>query len=154
MPRRRRTPTPPPPARRRTPTPAPTPVGGGSINAVATTTVARDGSQKVKGSSLSIATKVTAPAAGRVVATANGTVKIKGVKKAIKLTSATATIAAGQSATLRLKPNGARKAAEAAVKKIKNAARKGKKVTATITVRIVDPAGNTRRVKRTVRLTA
>ena len=129
------------------------PGGGGSVNAAAKATVAGNGSQRVKGSSLSIGTKVTAPAEGAVVATANGTVKIKGVKKAIKLTSATATIAAGQSATLKLKPKGARKAVKAAFKKIKKAARKGKKVTATITVKIVDAAGNTRTVKRTVKLT-
>lgn len=134
-------------------TDAPTPGAGGPINAVAKTTVARDGSQKVKGSSLSIGTKVTAPAEGPVVATASGTVKIKGVKKAIKLTSATATVAAGQSVTLKLKPKGADKAASAAFKKIKTAAKKGKKVTATITVKIVDAAGNTRYVKRMVKLT-
>jgi RNA 3'-terminal phosphate cyclase len=129
------------------------PAGGGLINAVATTTVARVGSQKVKGSSLSIATKVTAPAAGRVVANASGTVKIKGVRTAIKLTSATATIAPGQSATLTLKPQGAKKTAETAVKKIKNAVKRGQRVIATITIKIVDAAGNTRDVMRTVKLT-
>ena len=133
--------------------PAPAPATGGSINAAAKTTVARDGRQRVRRFSLSIATKVTAPAGGRVVATATGTVKIKGVKKAIKLTSKTATIAAGRSATLKVKPKGARKAVTAAFKKIRNAVKKRKKVTATISVKIVDVAGNTRNVKRTVKLT-
>jgi hypothetical protein len=127
--------------------------GGGSINAVASTTVTRDGSQKVKGSSLSIGTKVTAPAGSRVVATAHGTVKIKGVKQAIKLTSTTAAIAAGQSRTLRLTPKGTKTAAKAALTKVKSAIRAGKEVTATITVKIVDAAGNTREVRRTVKLT-
>jgi hypothetical protein len=134
-------------------TPTPGPGGGGSINAAATTTVARDGSQTVTGSSLSIGTKVTAPVGGRVVATANGTVKIKGVKKTIKLTNARATIAAGQSRTLKLKPKGTKQAVNAAFKKIKMAAKKGKSVTATITVKIVDAAGHTREAKRTVKLT-
>ncbi len=67
--------------------------------------------------------------------------------------SRTATIAAGRSATLKVKPKGARKAATAAFKKIKNAVKKRKKVTATISVKIVDVAGNTRNVKRTVKLT-
>ncbi len=133
--------------------PTPAPGRGRSINAVATTTIARGASQKVKGSSLSIGTKVTAPADGPVVATARGTVKIKGVKHAVKLTSATATVAAGQSATLRLEPKGAKKAAKAAFLTIKKATRKGVEVTATITVKIVDAAGNTRAVTRTVKLT-
>ena len=99
-----------------------------------------------------IGTKVTAPAAGAVVATATGKVRIKGVRKAIKLRRATATIAAGQSATLKLKPKGAKRAVKAALKKINKAAANGKRVRAAITVRIVDVAGNTRLVKRTVRL--
>jgi hypothetical protein len=135
-------------------TPTPAPSGGlPSINAVARTTVGRDRSQKVNGSSLSIGTKVTAPAEGPVVATANGTVRIKGVKKAIRLTSATATVAAGHSATLKLRPTGSKKAATAALTTINKAAGNGKKVTATITVTIVDATGNTRHVKRTVELT-
>ena len=96
---------------------------------------------------------MTAPADGSVVATASGTVRIKGVKQAVKLTSATATLAAGQSATLTLRPKGAKKAARAAFLKIKKATRKGVQVTATITVKIVDAAGNTRQVTRTVKLT-
>jgi hypothetical protein len=133
------------------PTLAPGP--GRSINAVAKTTVARGARPKVRGSSLSIGTKVTAPSDGSVIATANGTVKIKGVKKAIKLTTATATLVGGQSATLTLKPKGAKKAARAAVLKIKNATTNGATVTATITVKLVDAAGNTRQVTRTVKLT-
>lgn len=133
----------------------PTPDGGSgrSSTVVAATTVARDGSQKVKGFSLSITTKVTAPAAGRVVATANGTVKIKGVKKTIELTNATATIAASQSKTLKLRPRGTKKAVKAAFQKIRRATKTGKKVTATISVKVIDVAGNTREVERLVKLT-
>lgn len=94
-----------------------------------------------------------APAGGRILATASGTVKIKGVRRTIKLTSATARIAAGQSATLKLKPKGTKKAATAAFKKISNATRKGRIVTARITVKITDAAGNRRIVRRTVKLT-
>ena len=39
------------------------------------------------------------------------------------------------------------------LKKINKAANQGRKVTATVTVRIVDATGDTRVVKRTVRLT-
>ena len=127
--------------------------GGGSFNAVDGTTVAPDGSQKVKGTSLSIGTKVTAPAGGRVVATANGTVKIEGVKKPIRLTPVTAALAAGQSTILKLVPNGTSKAARAVLRKVKRAVKLGKKVTAAITVKIVDAAGNVRVVRRTVTLT-
>jgi hypothetical protein len=125
---------------------------GPSIDAVAGTAVARDSTQAIRGSSLSIGTKVTAPAAGRVVATANGAVKIEGVKKAIKLTNSSAAVAAGQSTTLKLKPKGTTRAAKAAFAKIKTAVISGKKVTAAITVTIVDAAGNTREFKRTVKL--
>jgi hypothetical protein len=126
--------------------------GGAAISAVAETTIARDGRQAVGGSSLSIGTKVTASSAGRVRATATGTVKIKGVTKSVKLTSATASVAAGRSATLRLKLKGTRKAVATAFAKIKAAAKAGKKITATITVRIVDAAGHTREASRTVTL--
>jgi hypothetical protein len=68
--------------------------------------------------------KVIAPAAGSLVATANGRVKIKGVQKAIKLTSATATVAAGQRATLKLKLKGAKKPARAPFKKVNEAAKR------------------------------
>jgi hypothetical protein len=126
---------------------------GRSINAAATTTIARAASQKVTGSSLSIRTKLTAPAGGAVVATAGGTLRIKGVKNAVRLTSATATVRAGQSVTLTLKAKGAKKAARAAFLRIRTATRNGAEVTATITVKLVDPAGNTREVTRTVKLT-
>ena len=73
----------PTPAPTPTPTPAPKPPTRadrtGSSNAVAKTRVARDGRQRIKGSALSIGTKVSAPGEGRVVAIASGTVKIKGV---------------------------------------------------------------------------
>ncbi|MDX6644997.1 MAG: hypothetical protein QOK40_724, partial [Miltoncostaeaceae bacterium] len=127
--------------------------GGGPNTPASQTTLSRDSSLKVRGFSLWIATKVTAPARGRIVATANGTVKITGVRTAIRLTSATARIAAGRSATLRLKPGGARTAAAAGFTRIKTAVTKGTKVTATITIRIVDAAANTRVVRRTVNLT-
>lgn len=68
-------------------------------------------------------------------------VKIKGVKQAIKLTNATATIAAGQSETLKLTPKGHQEGGQGSVQEeIDTAAREGKDVTATITVKIVDAA--------------
>ena len=135
-----------------TPT-APAPSAGGPTSTAATTTVARNATQKVAASALSIATKVTAPAKGSVVVTASGSVKIAGVKRTIKLTTTTTKIPAGRTLTLKLKPTGNKKAAAAAFKKIKAAVKKGKKVTATITLKIVDTAGNRRTAKRTVKLT-
>ena len=96
---------------------------------------------------------VTAPAGSRVVATATGTVKIQRVKKTIKLAPAIVTLDAGQSGMLNLKPKGSKKAVKAAFKAIRTALAKGKKVTAALTIEIVDDAGNTRVVKRTVELT-
>ncbi len=128
-------------------------LGAPAGSPAASTVVARDATQKVKAVPLSIATRVTAPANGNVTVTATGTVKITGVKKTIKLTSTTARLRAGQSFVLKLKPAGGRKAAAAALKKIKTAVRRGKKVTATIRLKIVDSAGNTGRATRTVKLT-
>jgi Ice-binding-like/Bacterial Ig-like domain len=125
---------------------------GRATNAVATTMVTCDGRQKVKRSPLSMSTKVTAPAAGGVVAAARGTVKIRGVKKAIKLTATTAAVAAGQSRTLKLELKGAKRAAKAALLTIRTAVAAHKNVVATILVKIVDRAGNTREFKRTVKL--
>jgi hypothetical protein len=125
----------------------------GSFNATDETTVSRDGSQKITGSSLSIGTTVTAPAGGRVVATGTGIVKIQGMKKAIKLTRKTVAVAAGQRMTLKLSPKGTRKSTRAAVARITRAVRAHKQVTATITLQIVDAAGNTRTVTRIVKLT-
>ncbi len=143
-----------------TPTPTPIPAtttsasaDGGPASAVSTTTVAPNASQKVAGFVLSIGTKVTAPAKGAVTVTASGVVRIKGVRKAIKLATATQKVAAGRSLTLRLKPAGSKKVVRAAFAKIKSAVGKGKTVTATISLKIVDGAGHTRRVTRTVRLT-
>jgi hypothetical protein len=133
--------------------PTPAPDRGRSLNLAARSTVARGASHKVKGTTLSIGTKVTAPAEGPVVATARGTVRITGANKTIGLTRATVTIPAGHSATLQLRPKGATRAAKAAFTKIKRATRTGVQVTATITVRIVDADGNTREVARTVKLT-
>jgi len=48
---------------------------------------------------------------------------------------------------------GQQEVAKAAVKTIKDAIRRGKKVTATITIKLVDAAGNKRTVERTVKLT-
>jgi hypothetical protein len=136
-----------------TPTSTPVPADGGPASTVATTTVAPSTSQRVTGSVLSIATKVTAPAKGAVVVTAGGTVKIKGARKAIKLTTKTMTVRAGQTLTLKLTPKGTKKAVKAALKAIKTAIKRGKKVTATIALRIVDAAGHTRNATRTVKLT-
>ena len=79
--------------------------------------------------------------------------RIKGVAKAIRLTSVRATIGAGQSATLKLRLRGTRTVARAAFARIRRAVRSGKRVSATITIRIADAAGNARTVKRTVKLT-
>jgi hypothetical protein len=135
-------------------TPGTSPLGGGGpTSAVNTTAVAGAATQRVAGPALSIATKVTAPAKGGVTVTASGIVKIKGVKKAIKLAGKTVKLAAGRTLTLKLKPAGSKKVVNAALKRIKTAVRNGKKVTATITLKIVDAAGNKRTVKRTVKLT-
>ncbi|MBA3749193.1 MAG: hypothetical protein H0W96_17115 [Solirubrobacterales bacterium] len=79
--------------------------------------------------------------------------KITGVRKVIKLTSKTVKIAAGQTLELKLKPKGSTKVAKAAFRKISTAVKLGKKVTATITLTVVDAAGNKRSVKRIVKLT-
>jgi VCBS repeat-containing protein len=96
---------------------------------------------------------VTAPAGSGVVATASGTVKIQGVKKRIKLATAIVTLQAGQTGQLNLKPKGNKAAVRAAFKQINAALAQGKKVTAALTIEIVDDAGNSRVVKRTVELT-
>jgi hypothetical protein len=124
-----------------------------SPNALADTKVTPNGSQKLVGSTLSIGTKVTAPAGGPVVVTAHGTVKIKGIRKAIALTTTTARIAAGRSTTLRLVPTGTRKAVKATLAKLRAAVRARKTVTATMSLSIVDTAGHARVVQRTVQLT-
>jgi hypothetical protein len=80
-------------------------------------------------------------------------VKIKGVRKAIKLNRVTKTVAAGTSKTLKLKPKGTKRVSTAAFSRIKRAVRQGKKVTATIQVKLVGTGGNVRTVKRTVKLT-
>ena len=125
----------------------------GPTSTAATTVVARDATQKLAGSTVSIATKVTAPAKGWVVVTASGRVRIAGVRKAIKLTTTTTKVPAGRTLMLKLKPKGSKKTAAAAFKRIKTAVDKGKKVTAAITLKIVDAAGNRRTAKRTVKLT-
>ncbi|MBF6620137.1 MAG: DUF3494 domain-containing protein [Patulibacter sp.] len=126
--------------------------GTGTTNAAAEVTTARSGRQRVKGSRLSIGTKVRASRLGRVVVTMSGTVKIKGVKRAIKLRTVTAKIAAGKSRTVKLRPRGSSKAQRSAFRKIRSAVRGRKRVAATITIKLVDAAGNIRTTKRTVRL--
>lgn len=135
-------------------TPAPTSPPA-ATSPVGQVTVTGSRRQRVRGLALSIATKVTAPApAGtRVRATASAVVRIKGVRKAIRLTTANATVAAGRSATLKVGPAGSRTAAAAAFRRIKSATTKGRAVSATITIKLVDAAGNRRIVRRTVRLT-
>jgi hypothetical protein len=123
------------------------------VDAVANTRVAAGGSQRLTGAVLSIGTKVTAPVGGRVVVKASGTVKIAGVRRAIILTRAIAALPAGRGTTLRLVAAGTRKAARAAFVRLEAAVRTGKTVTATVTIRIVGAAGDTRVVRRTVTLT-
>ena len=125
---------------------------GRSVNAVAGVTVTRAGNQKFMGA-LSIGTKLTASTRGRVVATVSGTVKIRGIKAPIKLTRLTAVIDAGRSATLSLRPKGTKTAVKAALFRIKAAIEAKASVTAAITVRIVDAAGNTRVLVRAVKIT-
>jgi hypothetical protein len=135
-----------------TPTPAQVAAAVLAASPAGKATVAASTRQRLRGATLSVATKVTAPAAGRVVATLRGTVRIKGVKRSIVLTTTTAKIAAGRSATPSLRIKGTKKAAAAAYRRIRAAARKGTAVTATVTVRVVDAAGHVRTVTRTVRL--
>jgi hypothetical protein len=141
-----------PPAKTDARAPAPGVASAPPTSVAAKTTVAPDGVQKISPLALSIGTKVTAPAKGAITVTASGSVKIKGVTKTIRLRTVTAKIAAGRSLTLKLEPNGTAKVAKAALKRIKAALAKGTKVTATITLKIVDAAGHTRTVKRVVRL--
>ncbi|HEY4098872.1 MAG TPA: ice-binding family protein [Baekduia sp.] len=139
-----------------TPASTPTPAAPGRAPTVAKTTlatIAHSTSQRLTGSSLTIGTKVTAPTGGRVTATARGTITIKGVKATIKLTTTTTKLAAGHSATLKLKPNGTKKSAKAAFAKLKAATKAHKSVTATITITITDATGRLRTLKRTVKLT-
>jgi VCBS repeat-containing protein len=127
--------------------------GGGAPDATAKTTITPSGHQRFTGSSPSIAIRVAAPPAGRVVATARGTVRIAGVKKAITLATSTARVAAGRAGKLHLRPKGTSRVAKAASKTLVVAVRRGRKVTATVAVKLVDAAGHTRTVTRTVRLT-
>ncbi len=147
-------PVPPAPAPIAPPTaPIPGSAPSPAPDAVARTTITRSGRQKVRSSSLSIATKVTASIRGAVVASVTGSVKIVGARRSRRLTRAVARIATSRSATVRLRPTGTRKAAAAVCRTISRAARRGTKVTATITVRLSDAFGHTRVVRRSVRLT-
>ena len=117
------------------------------------TTVAPDGSQKLSGQTLTIGTKVTAPASGNLTVTTSGSVKIDGVSKTIALTTTRLTLAAGTSATIKSTPTGTSKAAKAAIARFKAAIRAGKNVTATVTLKLVAADGHTRTVQRLVKLT-
>jgi hypothetical protein len=146
----------PPPTPVETPTPvataAPITTPPAAVSPVQTTTVAPSGAQKVTGSAGTIGIAITAPASGLVRATATGKVRIKGVKRAIVLTSRTAIIPSGQTLTLKIKPKGTKKVAAAALRRIRLAIKEGRSVVATITVRLVDSAGVTRVVTRKVKL--
>jgi hypothetical protein len=119
----------------------------------AATAVSGSRSQRVRSRTLSLATKVTAPIGGSVLAGANGIVRIKGARKTIKLTHAGAAIAAGRTATLRIAVKGNAALARAAVRRIKAAIANGTDVTTAITVTIADAAGAIRTIVRTVKLT-
>jgi hypothetical protein len=125
----------------------------GTFEALSKLTITPDGRKKLSGSRLSIGTRVTASAGGRLVVTANGSVKIAGVSRAIRLTTRTSTLAAGTSAMLTIAPQGRRKAARAVFARCTAAIRAGKKVTATITLTLADTAGHSRIVTRIVQLT-
>ncbi len=135
------------------PPPVVPPGGGGSPPAVPGPTVPGNGNQQVSGHSFSIGTTVTAPAGSGVEAAARGTVKIQGVKKKIKLAAAIVTLQAGQSGQLNLKPKGNKARVRAAFKQINAALANGRRVVAAITITMVDDAGSTSVVKRTVKLT-
>jgi hypothetical protein len=123
-----------------------------TLDAVATTTVTGNARQTMKGPKLSIGTTVTAPAGGRIVATARGTVRLGRSTRAISLTTARTALHAGRSTTLRLVPRGTAKAAGAACARLAAALRTGTSAIATITITIADAAGHTRIVTRTVTL--
>ena len=127
--------------------------GTGALSAADQATVAPNGGQRIGRLPLWIGTKVTAPVTGRILFVASGNVKIKGVTKTIRLTRASTRIAAGKSAKIRIKLKGSTKTARAAFRKIKRAVRRGKVVTAKITIRVTDDAGDSRLVTRRVRLT-
>lgn len=130
-----------------------TPGGGDSHEALAKATIARDGTQKLKGLSLSIGTRVTAHGGSRLVVSASGRVKIAGVSGTTRLTTQKHVLAAGHSATLVNRPRGSSRAAHALVMRLRAAIRTGSKVRVTLTIRLADTAGHTRIVKRLVQLT-
>ena len=129
------------------------PTGASGSVVLTQTTVAPDGSQKLSGQTLTIGTKVTAPASGTLTVTTSGSIKIDGVSTTIALTTTRLTLAAGTSATIKSTPTGTSKAAKAAVARFKAAIRAGKHVTATVTLKLVAADGHTRTVKRLVKLT-
>jgi hypothetical protein len=141
------------PATPMTPSSPSAPDGGSKSKAFARTTITPDSSQKLTGASVTIATTVTAPAGTRLVVTANGSVKIAGVSRAIPLTTRKRTLAAGHSATLTLVAQGTVQVARAVVARCKAAIRAGRRVRATITLTLVDATGHSRTVRRLVTLT-
>ena len=135
------------------PPPPSTPGGGDGVEQLATTTITPDGAQKLAGATLSIGTKVTAPAGTSLTVTARGKVKIAGVAKTIKLTTRTRMLAAGRSATLTIAPAGTPRAARVALTRFGRRSGTASSVSATITLTLVDTAGHTRTVRRRVELT-
>jgi hypothetical protein len=134
------------------PGPVANPADAPVANPAARAFVAGSARRRLRGTGLSVTTTVRAPVDGRIVATVRGSVRIAGQRRTVPLTTATARIAAGGRATPTVRPKG-RKAVAAAFRRIRTAARRGTAVTARLTVRVVDAAGNVRTVKRSVRLT-
>jgi hypothetical protein len=132
----------------------PPPASTGSLAVAAATAVAGSRSQKVRGHSLSLVTRVTAPLGGSVLASAAGIVRIKGARTTIRLTHTGEAVSAGRTVSLRIALDGNAAHARAALTRIKAALARGTDVTATIMVRIEDAAGTIRTTVRTVKLTA
>jgi hypothetical protein len=131
-----------------------TPVAPGSPAATppARATIAAVRRQRVGRAPLWLGTKITAPIGRRVRATTRGAVRIQGVAKAITLTRTTASVEAGRTTTLRIRPKGSTAAAAAVLKRVRAAIRRGRDVTARITVEITDDAGTVQVARRTVKL--
>ena len=135
-----------------TPVTSTTPAPSGS-EVLMKTRIAPDVTMKLAGSTLAIGTKVTARADGELVVTTSGSVRISGVSHPIALTTTTGSLAAGHSATYVITTRGTSRAARATVARLEAAIRAGRKVTATVTLELVDAAGRTRIVTRLVMLT-
>ena len=79
-------------------------------------------------------------------ASVSGKAAVKGSKKPIRLQGQSKSIAAGGTASLTLKPKGKNK------RKLAKALKKGKKVSASVIVRVVGEAGDSRSFRRVVKL--